>query len=104
MPPSSPPQGAVAVMVVIFTVHTHTQTLNFKDPLLLSFSIWLPSPSLQIDYIVLGVTAGLFDNTNKYKLKSITNVTSTTKGRYLVTFEATVKGVLLVPLGVCFSH
>ena len=46
------------------------------------------------------MTAGLFDNTNKYKLKSITNVTSTTKGRYLVTFEATVKGMLLVPLGV----
>ena len=46
------------------------------------------------------MTAGLFDNTNKYKLKSITNVTSTTKGRDLVTFEATVKGMLLVPLGV----
>ena len=31
-----------------YSTHTHTQTLNFKDPLLLSFSIWLPSPSLQI--------------------------------------------------------
>lgn len=39
-------------------------------------------------------TAGLFDNTNKYKLKSITNVTSAVKGSYLVTLEATVKGML----------
>ena len=57
-----------------------------------------------MDYTLLRKPAGLFDNTNKYKFKRVTNVTSTVKGRYLVTFEATVKGVISVFLGECISH
>lgn len=55
----------------------------------------------QTDYSLLRKTAGLFDNINIYKLKSVANVK---KGRCQVTLEATIKGVIWGLLEKYFSH
>lgn len=84
-------------MLSLIFVHTSSKYLLISDHVP-ETELNTRDKMLRTDYNLLRKTAGLFDNTQT-NINSVTNVTSTIKGRYLITLEATIKEVLAVLWG-----